>query len=302
MIGSLRITSGFASELPSLKDRTLTFKPGLNVLFGPNGCGKTAALKVIAGHAGIPTDLDMAFGWDGLYINHGFGRYDLAAQLKEHTAGKCTADLAYDGAGVYYPRLEKAERGYFDYNTPGEVERLMTEMQGHLSSGNTTLMRFDQALTELLKKGPPKVRGFWHSCKWRAPYGPGSAWQEQEKDALAAYEKSLVKLEKPQRTALLDEPERSVSLAMNATIWRGLPKLVADEDVQIIVASHSPWCLFADNAHIIEMVPGCVAEAVDALTMLAGRITAGVRPTCDAFPVPKAPKAKAPKGKAKVKK
>lgn len=38
---------GYEFDLPSLKEKTIEFKPGVNIIVGKNGCGKTSLLNVI---------------------------------------------------------------------------------------------------------------------------------------------------------------------------------------------------------------------------------------------------------------
>lgn len=46
MIGILEITEGYATKLERLK-HPIEFKLGLNILFGPNGCGKSSASRLL---------------------------------------------------------------------------------------------------------------------------------------------------------------------------------------------------------------------------------------------------------------
>ncbi len=48
MIQSLRITTGYPSQLPGVGNRTHAFEDRINVLFGPNGAGKTTLLRTLA--------------------------------------------------------------------------------------------------------------------------------------------------------------------------------------------------------------------------------------------------------------
>jgi len=69
MITKAKATSGFSIKLDALKGRAYTFKPGLNILFGPNGCGKTTLLKILGAYSGTEAGwsrfLDPSIGDDG---------------------------------------------------------------------------------------------------------------------------------------------------------------------------------------------------------------------------------------------
>jgi energy-coupling factor transporter ATP-binding protein EcfA2 len=52
MISSLTFTSGYPTRLKGIGRRRLTFNDRINVLFGPNGSGKTTILKTLAAVSG----------------------------------------------------------------------------------------------------------------------------------------------------------------------------------------------------------------------------------------------------------
>ena len=88
----------------TLIGKEFDFEPGkLNIIFGPNGCGKTTILKAIAGTAGIvgdgmthPGDPLDVFGWDN-------DRESIEAVAKHiEKLKQNTADVVWDGNVVYY--------------------------------------------------------------------------------------------------------------------------------------------------------------------------------------------------------
>ncbi|ADN02461.1 AAA family ATPase [Spirochaeta thermophila] len=56
MIHTLTYTTGYPTKLPGIRRRPLTFSPGLTVLYGPNGSGKTTIIRTLAHAAGLITD------------------------------------------------------------------------------------------------------------------------------------------------------------------------------------------------------------------------------------------------------
>ena len=55
MIGALKFHSGYPTKLAGIGKRTIRFNPRINILFGPNGSGKTTILKSLATASGCGT-------------------------------------------------------------------------------------------------------------------------------------------------------------------------------------------------------------------------------------------------------
>ncbi len=265
MFTSIRVETGFASKLPALKDREFTFKPGLNVLFGQNGSGKSVLLSLLASYSGIPQDDVLpSFGWSAPLVRTDYGvPYSPKAARKYVSLGKCEAACGWDGGSVYYPKLEKADKGFFDY--ANGVDAQIGEMHGHYSSGTVTLARLSRSF-ETFEKGAPAGAYVWNTG------GEGPQRERVAKHTQEAFDVWEAELPTPRgttRTLILDEPDRALSYDAQSKLWRALPRLVERFNAQILVASHSPWAMVAPGVNLIEMDKGYLFESTIALRHLA---------------------------------
>ena len=233
------------------KPCSFTFRPGLNILWGQNGAGKTSLTKVLArlfhceqsnqpivtqesllelvGGSFEPVDIPkgLAITHDGQGVRH----FDPG-----HAVGLSCGGAAFD----------------WDFGTEG-IENTM--FKG--SAGQTTMFRFDRLVNEIVAGEVPEV-------EWKFPRANLSGtWAVRGKIANHFLKGSA---EKGQPTILLDEPERSYDLNAQVGIWRFL-RAYADQ-VQFIVASHSLFALKIPEAHYVELSPRYLADAEAALTVL----------------------------------
>lgn len=233
MITHVQAKSGFAAELANLKDRKFEFGPGVTVLFGPNGCGKTTILKLAAGHTGIDTsNRMMGGGWNRCPKFIFEDKPKFPAQFVENTVGKCKADVGWDGSGCFYNSAGLGEAsvnmGQFvdseDESPDGLMgfEEQIGLCQGHFSEGELRNHKIFKVV-EALKK-PPKLEANKHS-----------------RDAQKAYLKYVETLPRDGRVTLLwDEPDRSLSIESQINFWsRFVLSFSRQENVQVIISSHS---------------------------------------------------------------
>jgi predicted ATPase len=131
MIKTIKITSGYASELPCLKGRTFEFKPKVNVLFGDNGSGKSTIMKIIAGYSGIDANSPYSpGGWNG--ARREFHR-------KPDIIGNCKAEIERTGEHTLYQMTQAdAPLAYFsDGGNDGlsSFEEQVTDCTSRISDG-----------------------------------------------------------------------------------------------------------------------------------------------------------------------
>jgi len=208
--------------------RTFRFTPGLNILWGRNGTGKSTLLTALARY---------------FHCEQG-GRSVVTHQSslemhKDLFSDKLLTgmDVEHDGQCVFYINPGKAVglvSGAFDDDFFMEG---ITNTMAHISSGQTTLMRTNMVMKNL-EKGVPKIE-----YKYNV-----------RKEAREAIEAMLAPSgEKGPVTILCDEPDRSVDLDFARQLWDILPR--AAEGRQLIVATHHVFALKAPGANFIDLGP-----------------------------------------------
>jgi len=234
------------------KPRSFEFKPGLNILWGRNGSGKTSLTKVLARL---------------FHCEQGNQPHVTQESLAELAGGRLYDDLdirkglkiTHDGQGVRHFDPGHAVgliggAAAFDW-TFGDEGLANVMFKG--SAGQTTMFRADRLINEIVAGEVPEV--VW---KFSRDHKNG-VWAERIKLASAFLKGNAAK---GPPTILLDEPERSFDLNAQVGIWRFL-RAYADQ-VQFIVASHSLFALKIPDAHYIELSPRYLAGSEAVLEIL----------------------------------
>lgn len=254
---------GYAAKVPFFEKRkALSFKPGLNILFGPNGCGKSTVLNIL-GKTMVATQGGLSVVTEAAVHE----TVDMLAALPSPRSGarKPMADkiglkVAHDGQPVLYCDPRKTvglQGGSFDddFFLEGVAEITQNRAKSHgMASANRTnaalgaldgKLLFPKEVVHTLKK--EHVNDTW--CK-----------------ALdLVHARMTPSIEKGQPTVLLDEPEANFSLVWQAKLWDFLAQPKVAKNFQVIVATHSPFALGIEGANYIEFQPGYLDTVQGAL-------------------------------------
>lgn len=299
MIDALTIQSRKESCMPWVeqldyfkRNPETVFKPGLNILFGSNGSGKSTVLQLLAQTLAAAQGGTSVVTQSWIQDVFTFGGNEL----------QLPCDVVHDGQPVMFFDA-RAKEGLIGGSFDDDFFSLgIANAMAKGSTGQLGLRRLDRLLSVLVAdikarsaapaqpaateekpkrrtKKPaepvkPKV-GFPTEIEWRINRkSVNEVWQAK----LAQVEAMLAAKRDPgPRTFLFDEPESGFSLPWQAGLWSNIFSRVDPAQHQVIVATHSPFALGIPGAHYIEMTPGYLDEAKVAVASLAGRILAGER-------------------------
>jgi energy-coupling factor transporter ATP-binding protein EcfA2 len=253
MIKNAQVLRGFASELPSLKGRTFNFTDGLNVLFGSNGCGKSTLMKCMKAYCCLQHG-----GWSAISDFNklgagGVGNFPFVYRAFTPT-GECDTRVDWDGTATFYNDSDMRidDMSWFFNKDILKQEGLTTEAEQmdfvakRPSSGQTRIKKLNKIFN--IAKNPPK---FWETTP------NNNRYEHME----VAYVTSLPRNGKV--TILLDEPEKSLSIPKQIELFKFLKEF--QNDLQIIISTHSPFILFEDGINIIEMEENYIQTCKDVI-------------------------------------
>lgn len=268
------------SQVETLRTLTsLDFKPGLNLLWGRNGAGKSTILRALArltcseqGGRSVVTETAIADYFEATLGGHPErARFGLAL---DHDA---QAVVSLFGGTKYGLR----PGGIDDDFTAEGLESLCSGA----SAGQAQLALLDKALlthmqrpqqrptttgnkrTPLLRRQDMKrtpAETSWPEVEWRIREGnTNSLWAERVR--LIREHLFTPRFPAGLHTVLLDEPDQSLDIDMQARLWAGLPRFVQDKNLQVICATHSVFASDIPDAHYVELTPGYLSEVRAAL-------------------------------------
>jgi len=244
---------------------TMKFAPGLNVLWGANGSGKSTILRLIA------KMLHCEQGYEPVVTSESMRsltpRYaDRSSSSKEATRKEKfdAVQLVHSGLGtcLFDPDHKVGLIGGAfddDFFSQGLMN---TMFRG--SSGQGTMHRFDRVLVRAMAGKAPEV--VWKVRKEDAtkPLKAGASDYDIERheqakwvlDTLAG-DPTIANAERP--TFMMDEPDRSLDILRQKSIWHMLR--CASQRSQIIVAAHSLFALGLPEATYHKLgAPGAPAD------------------------------------------
>lgn len=226
----------------------ITFTPGLNIVWGENGTGKSTLLREIA--------RQMHCEQGNRQKVTGRSIYEAKDQNSREEDGKRERgiEIDHDGAPILFfdPNETVGVVGSaFDNDFLSEGVALSML---RASAGETTAARGTNAYNALFKARP------------LPPLSWAAGRSEKEYPSLYRFLRGTPTPDvAPIPTLLLDEGERSLSITSQEAFWMNLCLRAWDKSLpplQVIIATHSPFALCLPQVSYIEMTPGYMEQSI----------------------------------------
>lgn len=228
MITKVNIKKGILTNLKFPK--TWEFNDKVNIIYGPNGCGKSVFLKSLAHY--FPTQYPKPLEYSD---DKGFDGYLDKAINK--------LDITYDGGSVNYFDFMMHQDKIGNFNKiqnggDGSMLEAISQIYNKPSSGQMTIGFINKLLQIPKTVVYPKIYG-------------NEVWEKAQRNFINYYEE-LPKDGKP--TLLLDEIETGLDPDKQLLYLDSVLSTLS-QDFQIICVTHNPLVLFFTWYNVINLYP-----------------------------------------------
>lgn len=258
IIDNTRTGKRFLSDLDSFKNGvSYEFKPGVNIIIGKNGCGKTTLLSLIS--------------WYTLCFADGIKSKIPNSLLKMNMRLFDDDDKLYEGINIigdysgrvfqYIPRSEILSQGSESVMSSKEAFCLAAKKA---STGEGVLDGLG-LLFEVMFSG--ESHQFPIKGLLEIKNGVNDHWSKKISSLLDYYKKNQVDISQEdfEFTVLMDEPDRNLDIDNIKTIYDILS--FHKPETQIIATLHNPILIYKlseiQDINFIEMTPGYLQKIKD---------------------------------------
>lgn len=223
------------------RDGVFNFKPGLNIIIGANGTGKTSLIKGMASQLAA--------------TNFGFTHVDnnWMADYVKNDLIKGSMDIIHDGQVVFYSDTNVSAPVVDTDNMSLSISNAFLMFGASRESTGEHALKRIAPILDMLDVEP-------YEQLVELPSG----LTEAQSHALNEHFKPKIKTSQP--TIILDEPELGLGLLSEAHFWQSIKKAAKENKYQIILVSHSSQCLNIENANYIDMAEGYMDACLSVLS------------------------------------
>lgn len=265
MIAKVQVSGGFVEKLPAFQARSsFELIDGVNVIFGPNGCGKSTLIIAVGAVAFVP----LSGGWsrfvqplEMMNMIDGCREYPQIREnlMSESRQKRPKVDGEWDGVAAYRSSSMTGTYQEIYYLMGGGTTEGLLDLKDAMKIQNGELSK-GQARAFIMNQIRTKIQNVPDLTKRSKGYDKSnSAWQAIE-DRFIRYTSTLPRNGRP--TLIMDEPENGLDFAAQRRFWESEILALASER-QIVIATHSPFAILCRRPewNFIDMIDGYVEES-----------------------------------------